>query len=191
MTHYYHPETHTIVIEGTHRTDVLQCLNLGDRVYMPVWNGNIVIPCTVVEEEWVYSHPEIDSSIWRHKGKDEDGNDYDFLTISSNTETDELGWPIYHHINWSEYQEQDKLKIVNQFVSVDEPIGHSVQEGDEIFLSLEEALQQLIPSRKKGLKQRLLRYRKNTQNFIAGTWGKNKHPGFDPLPLKKVYVRRG
>lgn len=77
---------------------------------------------------------------------------------------------------------------VNQFANIDEPVGYDLQR-DELFGTLSEAIALVRPSRKKNLRRRLKIARRDRQAFIASTWD-GKHPGFDPLPKKKIYIRR-
>lgn len=155
----------------------------GDKVFMPVHWLKIVIPCTVVEVEDVFSSPATEGSVWRYTEIDGSVN----ITVPTK-ETDELGWPA-----WREGVPEDlaDAKQCSQFLWVDESVGRALLLGDDIFLSLEKARSVIAPSNKKRLKIRLNKYRNYKDRFIAGTWGRagKKHPGFDKLPLKRVYVR--
>lgn len=142
---------------------------------------DIIVPVIATEVNDVYRHPTEPNSIWRYRCVD--GADYILVPTGKKTE---LGWDI------PEEREPSWLgdaKPTNQFIWIDEPVGHAIQLGDEgLFLTLEEAQRYARPSKKRHLRRRLKQHRAIVQKFIASTWGKNKHPGFDKLPDKKVYV---
>lgn len=162
-------------------------MKVGDKVYYPIPWQKIVVPCIVIEVEDVFHSPTLKASIWRYAYLDANGTVSSEIAVPTE-KTDDLGWPI-----WREGTEDDLtgLNQCSQFLCVDEPVGHSLLLGDDVFLSLEEARLKIAPSNKKNLKIRLQKERKLSEGFIASTWGHNgeKHPGFDKLPLKKVYVR--
>lgn len=82
------------------------------------------------------------------------------------------------------------------FYAIDEPVGHSVND-DELFMldtestaaldcfadTVQDEWNEPTVNRNADLKD----YRTGVQEFIAGTWG-GDHPGFDPLPEKKLGV---
>lgn len=174
------------LLDNEERKLYVKLVNLGDTVYMPVRWERLVIPCKVIELNNVYQHADHSKSIWRYIEKDRDE-----LNVE-NDAVNEFGWPGYDTFIWADYPDKDKLQQVNQFVWVDEYVGHAVQVGYDVFLSPNEALKYVPPSKKKHLKRRLKSYRNYTQAFIAGTWEKDgeKHPGFVKLPEKKILVRR-
>lgn len=159
----------------------------GGKVFYPVSYLKIIIPCTVVEVEDVFNYPEFKASIWRYSSLANDGSVGVKISVPTK-EVDDLGWPI-----WRKGAESDLagLKQCSQFLCIDEPVGHSLLLGDDVFLSLEEARQQISPSNKKNLKIRLKKSRMNREKFIASTWklDDEKHFGFEKMSLKKVYVR--
>jgi len=88
------------------------------------------------------------------------------------------------------------------FYWVDEPVGHALS-YDEIFLTKEEALAELLDRYYEALKDpdfdddgppltdaQLVNYRKGVEHFIKATWKMNdgSHPGFNPWPEKKLGV---
>jgi hypothetical protein len=153
------------------------------------YRGDIIVPVVAEEVDEIYTHPENPDlgSCWRHRYMD--GTDYVDVPTA---EKDENGWPIY------ETKEPSWLgdaKPVNQFVWIDEPIGHGIQVGDKhdgLFLTLHEAQRCAVPSKKKHLMRRLRASRGRVENFIASTWKSSgeTHPGFRKYPDKKIYVRK-
>lgn len=155
----------------------------GTTVYYPVpWEG-IVIPSTVVEVDDVYANPaDPKGNAWWHYTNATEN----YVSVPTDA-VDKNGWHVYERRDPSCLV---GLKPVNQFIWIDEPVGHAIQIGDDCFLTLQEALSHVPPSSKKRLKVRLQRYRRYIHNFVASTWERNgeRHPGFDKLPAKKVYV---
>lgn len=162
-------------------------MKVGDKVFYPVPWERIVVPCIVVEVEDCFSSPSVNGTIWRHTYLAQDGTVSVHITVPTK-ETDERGWP-----KWRDGTPEDlaDAKQCSQFLGIDEPVGHSLLLGDTVFLSLAEARSVIAPSNKKRLKLRLKRERNSVQKFIASTWERNgiKHPGWEKLPLKRVYVR--
>lgn len=161
----------------------------GQVVYYPSWGlGDIVIPCKIVEVINIYDWNDL-GSLWVHK------SEYGCWGYYPTEERGEGGWPICKQINdFTELQELIKDKpIRNQMYFVDEPIGHELTIGNEIFLTINEALSKIRPSKKKNLKQRLNLFRKRMSGFIKHTWEMNgeKGPEFPKYEKKKVYVRKG
>jgi hypothetical protein len=163
---------------------------VGQRLYMPY--ETLIIPVEVVEIEDIYASDcgvfedaGENCSIWMWTSKE--GR----RASQGSKEIDESGWNVFLPRDPDEVL--TKCKLVNQYVWLDEPIGHSVQLGDEVFLKIVEALQFIRPTNKKHLRRRLKQYRNNVHRFVAHTWKMNgaRHPGFERLPNKKVYVRRG
>lgn len=150
----------------------------GTNLFMPVTlrSGTIVIPVVVIETSDVYTVNN--KTYWHNK------------TIEGR----EAIW-VAENISYSliEFLEKyPEAKKVNQFIWVDEPVGHSEQLGGGLFLTLNEALLWARPSKKRHLKRKLKAYRNQVHRFIAATWKYNgdKHPGFNKLPSKKIYVRK-
>lgn len=152
------------------------------------YRGDIIVPVVAQEVDDIYTHPINPDlgSCWRHRYMD--GTDY----VSVPTEKkDENGWPVWER---KEPSWLGDAKSVNQFVWIDEPVGHAIQVGDHhdgLYLSLHEAQRFALPSKKKHLKRRLQQSRARVHRFIAHTWKYNGdvHPGFTKLPMKKIYVR--
>lgn len=135
--------------------------------------GSFVVPVRVVEVEDIYD--DVNQSIWHYTY--EDGSER-VLQGGKELTVDAL---------------VGKQKV-NQYVWIDEPVGHSVSidSFDDVYLTLNEALLNAHPSRKKHLRRRLKRYRNHFQSFISKTWIDvvGRLPKFEKLPNKKVYVRR-
>lgn len=153
------------------------------------YRGDIIVPVVAEEVDDIYTHPENPElpACWRHRYAD--GTDYVAVPTDK---LDENGWNIFEHKDPSWLGD---AKPVNQFVWIDEPVGHSIQVGDHhdgLYLTLHEAQRHAIPSKKKHLKRRLRASRARVERFIAHTWEMNgdAHPGFRKYPLKKIYVRK-
>lgn len=175
----WHPETHEYV--GPRAT-------LGQKLFMPM--GDYVIPVFVEEIEDIYSDDGVfpdagdKCSVWMTT------SEHGTHATQGSKETGEGGWPVF--VERDPKIVIEKCKHVNQFVWIDEWLGHSVQINDEVFLTLNEALDYVRPSKKKRLKRRLRQFRRQCTSFIAKTWRMNgeRHPGFPKFPDKKVYVRK-
>ena len=150
----------------------VELVELGTTVYLPVRWERIVIPCTVVEVQLVYT--VADKTVWVSRYM-EKPNSY-FVGDEEKTKEELAQYEGPH----------------SQFLHLDEPVGHGLVINDEVFLTLEDALQMVPPSKKKHLKRRLKRYRHGIERFITSTWARAgyDHPGFQKMPLKRVYVRR-
>jgi hypothetical protein len=165
-------------------------LSPGDKVFM-IHNlrGNgrwmeLVVEATINETVNIYSHPERNVSIWHYRYLDSKKE----RATAATDKIDENGWPIHEEISLDLVR---TLPLANQMLWLDEPIGHAVNLDDECWLTLEEAMWCVrFPCKKKGLRRKLKRARQRVQGFIRKTWGRQKHPGFDTIPMKKVYVRR-
>ena len=153
------------------------------------YQGDIIVPVIAEEVETIYPHPKDPNlpACWRHSFAD--GKDYVSVPLA---EKGEDGWH-----KWEEHDPSwlGDAKPCNQFVWIDEPVGHAVQVNDAydgLFETLQEAQKHAIPSKKKHLMRRLRAYRRRYHNFIARTWEANGeiHPGFAKLPNKKIYVRK-
>jgi hypothetical protein len=173
----------TYVEPGAHLWFIIK----GRVRHWSTYRGDIIVPVVAEEVEDIYPHPTNPElpACWRHRYMD--GTDY---VAVPTVEKDENGWNIYEHKKPSWLGD---AKQVNQFVWIDEPVGHAIQVGDRhdgLFLSLQEAQRYAIPSKKKHLKRRLQAYRAHVQGFIAHTWKPLIHPGFVRGPLKKIYVRK-
>lgn len=174
----------------------MRTCDIGDTVYMPVYNG-IVIPCRVVGKEVVYEGGEGEGNIW---GYFRDGEKPQWLKPTE--EVGKGGWP-----KWKEIAEPT-TRVVNEFLTVDEPVGHSVQLGDQVFETLREAMDCLVATSKKHLGRRLKEYRYGMARWIASTWRSGKLYGKTPrrdnqllldafkagrtnlFPAKRVYAKR-
>lgn len=168
---------------------ILRTCDIGDTVYLTTWQG-IIIPCEVVGKDVVYEHNG--TTIWA------------YLTKGSKPK---ILAPVMGEVfEWKEISELPSSNICNEFLVLDEPVGHSVQLGEQVFETLEEAREHVLPSRKKHLKRRLNHYRFKTARWVASTrcegkkYGKvsrkdkkllldkykQENPPFKP---KKVYVK--
>lgn len=167
-------------------------LKPGDKVfYIQTIAGRVrrsprsyIVECTVTEVNNIYTHPDRNVSVWHHQ----------FLDLSKEyaeaptTEKNEDGWPEWEQVD---LKRLEGLRLCNQILWIDEPVGHGISLGDECFLTLEEAMDYAFPTRKKHLKRNLKKVRGRVHRFIAGTWRRagEKHPGFKPLAMKRVYVK--
>jgi hypothetical protein len=153
------------------------------------YRGDIIVPVVAEEIEDIYTHPTNPElgACWRHRYM----NGIDYVSVPTE-EKDENGWPVWVRKDPSWLGDAEP---VNQFVWIDEPVGHSIQVGDHhdgLYLTLHEAQRNAIPSKKKHLKRRLRASRARVERFIASTWEYNgdTHPGFRKYPDKKIYVRK-
>ena len=161
----------------------------GRARHWSTYRGDIIVPVVAEEVDDIYVHPDNPElpACWRHRYID--GTDY----VAVPTEKlDENGWNIYENKDPSWFGD---AKPINQFVWIDEPVGHAIQVGDHadgLYLTLQEAQRYAMPSKKKHLKRRLRASRANVERFIACTWARNgdTHPGFRKYPNKKIYVRK-
>ena len=139
-------------------------LDPGARVWLTRPYHRIVIPCVVEECVDVYVGTG-DETIWHYRRLDSSENSVTTQSAGS----------------WLESKDESILagpRRVNQFLWVDEPVGHSVTLGDECFLTLGEAIGTISPSSPRHLKRRLKATRK---------WRRSPDLTY---PEKKVYVRR-
>ncbi len=169
-------------------------INPGDKLWYIVrghkYPGDIIVPVIANEIDEIYTHP-VDPKIgscWSHRFID---SSQDYVSVPTSSK-DENGWPIFEHKEPS-WLKENNMKPCNQFVWIDEPVGHAIQVGDPydgLFLTLNEARKYATPSKKRHLRRRLNYSRTRHHKFIASTWKNNgeTHPGFDKLPEKKIYV---
>lgn len=162
-------------------------LSLGQRLYLPL--NTLVVPVTVIEVNDVYSDNGVFADAGEHCSVWLSTNAKCRYARQGSKETDKNGWSIFVERDPDEVVA--KCTHASQFVWIDEPLGHAASLGDDVFLTLNEALQYVRPSKKKHLRRRLKAWRNSSHKFILYTWRKAKHPGFDKLFDKKVYVRRG
>ncbi len=170
-------------------------LNPGDKVWYVIQSyytrtgtrrqGDLVVECVILETQDIYSHPDMNASLWYNRYIDSSA---DYVAVPQK-EVDENGWNKWKHEPPSFVE---NLSPVNQLLWIDEPVGHAITLGDECFLSLAEAMTYARGGSTKHLKRRLVASRGSTQRFIAKTWRRagESHPGFAKKPLKKVYVKR-
>lgn len=162
-------------------------LNPGDKVWYIIrdYQGDMIVECTVKETSDVYDVEGLPGAVWAYRHLDPE---HDHVSVPTK-ELNEGGWNIHKKepLTWLEGK-----KPCNQFLWIDEPVGHGIMLGDECFLTLAEAMKAARPSSKKHLRQRLVASRRDTHKFIVSTWKRagEKHPGFKKLPLKKIYIRR-
>lgn len=169
--------------------DKLWFVMKGDHYNSNRYRGDIIVPVVVEEVDEIYSHPNHElPACWSHRFIDSKDN-YVAVPLA---EKDENGWNKYTHEDLSCL---GNAKPVNQFVWIDEPVGHGIQVGDiwdGLFLTLQEAQRHAIPSRKKHLRRRLHAYRNRIYNFVRRTWEVNgeRYPFVPKHSNKKVYVRK-
>lgn len=157
-------------------------LNPGDKVWYPHW-PHLVVQATIDECEDIYENGTDMPAIWyrRMSGSSE---------VSYPTQDkDENGWHIYTHPDPSILQGK---KRVNQILWIDEPVGHGITLGDECFLTLQEALNTIVPSNKRHLRRRLKKARGRIARFVTMTWKMNGYigPNWFKFPDKQVYIKR-
>lgn len=160
----------------------------GTTVYYPILNEDIVVETTVRCSEDVYS--DNGNTLWHFRYAD-GVSKYD--GVLNNEQEDTRLKAIV-----------DNNKPVNQFLDINEPIGHALWINDEVFLSVDEALRCVNPSKKKHLRRRLKRWRMRSVQWIlsthciAGRYGappKRGEPAISEMlrmynPNPRIYVRR-
>lgn len=158
-------------------------LNPGDKVWYAFPEG-LIVQATVLTCEDIHTNGDKPALMAYYQA---DGT----MEVSVPTvQKGENGWTIYDMQGAEALQGHRR---VNQFLWIDEPVGHSIQLGDECFLTLTEALAAIRPSNGRHLKRRLKAARNAVYKFIVHTWklSGQKHPGFSrKLPFKQVYVVR-
>jgi len=82
-------------------------------------------------------------------------------------------------------------EIVSQFVWVDEPIGHAIQLGYEVFLTVEECYAVFRKGRKAKKHRMLYKWRRNALRELARQRGVAAEDLNFPERRKKIYARRG
>lgn len=162
----------------------------GSEVYYLI-DRDMIIKATVVETSNFF-----DNNIWVSRSIN---SDEDYISIP-NGKKDEHGWD--ESDTSKDFSILDGLKQCSQFLWLDEySFGHELSLGEECFLSLNDAMQCVRPSRRKRLKRRLNAFRSQGRAFIASTWEKpfqseeyvekvENHPPFPKLPMKRVYIKR-
>jgi hypothetical protein len=157
-------------------------LSPGDKVWYP-HQPFLVVQATIEECEDIYDNGD-KPAIWHRRSLN------GISEISYPTDNiDENGWHIYDHPDESILQDKER---VNQLLWIDEPVGHAITLGDECFLTLQEALNTIVPSSKRHLRRRLKRSRGRVKRFIVSTWGNDRQdvPSWWKYENKKVYVKR-
>ena len=157
-------------------------LDPGQKVFYSIWRECIVVPAIIDE---INEHVTLDDGrsgiINRYIDSSQDNFYLRTDTLDAN------GWNIFEI-----QKEVPPVKSVyNQLIWIDEPVGHAVLLGDEIFLTLQAALSGVSPSKKKNLKRRLQRERRRKMEYITLSRSKvgleTKWPKY---PEKKIYVHR-
>ncbi len=163
---------------------------IGDKVFLTCYS--FIIPVKIIELCNVHLTTD-DKTLWSFETKDRKYHSVD--TGMENT----MGWPI-----WKEEEGIPDLPLMNQFIVVNWPIGHSIQIGENCFQTLEEARKYICISSKRKLGRRLRKDRTDSMAFIASTWDSrktNKHiclrrfkqanPDWNTLyHLRKVYTKK-
>jgi len=157
-------------------------LNPGDKVWYPYIGHDIVVQALVVEVDDIYSRGDNKSAVWHYRYID--GSD---ACRVATDEKDENGWALCRDVSKEELSQYHR---VNQLIWIDEHVGYDISLGDECFLTLHAAMSRVRPTKKKHLKRRLKKARCGSQRFISKTWAMagDKHPGFEKMPNKKIYV---
>lgn len=141
-------------------------VEIGQQLYYEYLTG-MVIPVTVtrlqnvyqLSDETVDKYKLVNSTMWRAS------DDESITAISENAVTEENP---YGYITLPDDVLND-AEHVNQFVDIDELIGHSIRVGDELFLTLQEAIDcaySLNKRRAKRAHKKLQARRKHTANWI-------------------------
>ncbi len=104
------------------------------------------------------------------------------------------GWPPREHIQPTP-EELDECEWNNQLIWIDEPIGHEVQMGSDVFLTLEQCLQFSRVSERRyrnRAHKKLNAWRKQQMNWIGKTHTDNggSFPDFPKYEYKKIYIKR-
>lgn len=115
-------------------------LDPGDKVWYPY--NTMVVQATVRECDDIYTGIG-DKTIWHYRYLNDE------VVSFPTDQKDESGWTIYTHPDPSVLKDYQR---VNQLLWMDEPVGHGIILGDECFLTLQEALNTVVPSNKKHLK---------------------------------------
>ena len=155
--------------EGFEPFPLILC-ELGEMVFLSL--RDLVVPATIIGLSNIYVNPAVHKTkgFWGYITKD--SQRFDIPTGKTNQD----GWDMYHTQN----EIPPDSVIVNQFLNIDEPVGHDVQIGDEAFGSLNEALETILPSSKRHLKRRLQKWRRESIEFIASSHGsKEKQKSID------------
>jgi hypothetical protein len=148
-------------------------------------NHEMIIKAKVIETDNVWTKEGNDKSVWSFHYLNHDD---DYVAIS-NGERNEQGWEMNN--STKDFTVLEGYKQCSQFLWIDEPTGgHEIYLGEDCFLTLNEAMKHIRPSRRKHLKRKLNKIRSVDKRFIARTWEPEIHPGFDPYPMKRVYVKR-
>jgi len=136
---------------------------------------------------------KLNPSVWFYLNpKMKDG----YLLLIPTGEKNKQGWPITREGSLNELV---KYKIINWFVDIDLPVGHSEtcnEEGDRIFTNLSKAIEQLKPCKaKKKYKASVLHnYISEGKKFIANTNRKlvkvMSWPNYPRYEERKVYNRK-
>jgi hypothetical protein len=156
-------------------------LDVGDKIWYP-FNAYFVVEATVTQLVWVLTHPSFKRTLWAYAGKD----GYKLITNTA------------ENVFQFEYLDPTEVlagcTLCKQEVSIDEPVGHAVELGYDVFLTLGEALAAVHPHgpcRKRVKRAALAAKRRGTREFVSGTHHKSVEAmGWPRLPRKRVYYRK-
>ena len=154
-------------------------LNPGTQVYYVIHRQRIVVSAVIDECNEFYNINDLNYQVARYLNGSVE------VYIPDNS-SDEFKFHRRDPVELKGYQP------CSQFFWIDEPVGHSVLLGEDIFLTLNEAFKVVRPSSPRHLKRRHKEWRTMMKNFILGTWKAAKHNSCS-LPKyssKKIYVRR-
>jgi hypothetical protein len=156
----------TEIIQGTG----VPKLVLGQKLYIPCHNQNIIVEAIIEELNDVYGGAK--QTVW-HNYNINGGSD---ATISTKT-LDENGWNIAAPFP---LEDLPKLKLLNQFPWTNFPTwGHAAYIGNDAFVTLQEARKWISASNKKHLVRRLK---------AATKWTRKEFPNYR-LSEYKIYVK--
>ncbi len=153
-------------------------VELGTTVYF-VLHYRFIISAKVVEIQNIWS-VDNGNPIWENLSLEAEGySEQQEDSVSGEFKFNKVGIP-------------SSAKWVNQILWIDEPVGHGVQIGDEVFLTVQEArnsLSQPRPKYKYGAWRKVKQWRRNSMDFIASTHGVTRQKlDWPAYPNKSVYV---
>mgnify|MGYP001578229443 FL=1 len=176
-------------------------LHVGDKVFYPT-SSFLIVECPIVETSEVINCPRLNETIWHNTY--EDGTT---KVLVPSKKKDECGWPIWRKAT---RRDLEGCTVVNQFLWIDEPVGHSIHLEDECFLTLKESKKAALQHIRSNVKhepksreyftrdlsiqdmRRILYYsRWCTRKFIASTHKKTvAEMKFPRLPPRQIFYVR-
>lgn len=178
---------------------------LGDTIYY-VLNRYFVCEATITEISFILWKEGPEKSKWFYLFKEPDMKESIFWFPVSTGEKDRLGWDVTRNAGLDELQEykDNGYQVVNYFVDVDLPVGHSFpiefnskDRYGEAYKYLDHALGVLKPfkrCRKRHKAMALHHFIRSSKKFIASTNGKSVNsmdwPHYRRYGERKIYHRR-